>query len=459
MNVIVQQREVRTELLALWTLSWPAAVTQIGLMLFGVIDTLMVARLGADELAASAIANNMQWSVMSIGMGAVMGIDALVSQSHGRGDAQAVALVRQRGLVVAVLCSIPLCLSQLLTEEALLAFGQTPRVAALAERYNLLRVASIPAFLLFTAQRQVLQARGLMGPVTWLVYAANAVHGALNWALIFGELGAPALGLDGAALASGGSAVLLAAGTFALSHKLGFDREGPWGRAAFETSGILQVLRLGLPVGVQLCLEGSAFTLAALMAGWIDVQSVSGHQIALTMAALAFMIPMGVSLGGSARVGNLIGAGDELGMRRAVWVALGTGAGVMTVSALAFSLLRWELPRLFTGDVALIAVAAAVLPMAGAFQIADGTQVVAGGVLRAMGRPQAAAVVNLVGYYAFALPLGYALGFPLGMGLPGIWLGLTLGLLGIAGALVLWVRRHTLRPIAELQVAVRTEAG
>jgi MATE family multidrug resistance protein len=395
---------------------------------------------------------------MSIGMGAVMGIDALVSQSHGRGDAHAVGLARQRGLVVAVLMSIPLCASQLLTEEVLTLLGQTPRVARLAERYNLLRIASIPSFLLFTTQRQVLQARGLMGPVTWLVYAANLLHGALNWALIFGELGAPALGLDGAALASGSSAMLLAAGTFAMSRGLGLDdgSRTRWERAAFEPSGILQVLRLGLPVGLQLCFEGTAFTLAALMAGWIDVQSVGGHQIALTMAAMAFMLPMGVSLGASARVGNLIGEGDEPGMRRAVWVSLGTGAGVMTASALAFTLLRWQLPRLFTADAALIAVAAGVLPMAAAFQIADGTQVVAGGVLRAMGRPQAAAVVNLIGYYAFALPLGYALGFPLGLGLPGIWFGLTLGLMAIAGALLLWVRRQTRRPIAELQVAVRT---
>jgi MATE family multidrug resistance protein len=452
-----QELLVRRELRALFALSWPAAVTQVGLMLFGVIDTLMVARLGADELAASAIANNLQWSVMSIGMGAAMGIDALVSQSHGRGDAQAIGLARQRGLVVSVLISIPLCLSQLWTEEALLLLGQTPRVAELAERYNLLRIASIPSFLLFTTQRQVLQARGLMGPVTWLVYGANAIHGALNWALIFGELGAPALGLEGAAIASGLSAILLAAGTFGLSGWLGLDDGSgrPWDRAALDPAGLWQVLRLGLPVGVQLCLEGTAFTLAALMAGWIDVQSVSGHQIALTMAAMAFMLPMGVSLGGSARVGNVIGAGDAPGMRRAVWVALATGAGVMTVSALAFTVLRWELPRLFTDDAALIAVAAGVLPMAAAFQIADGTQVVAGGVLRAMGRPQAAAMVNLIGYYALALPLGYALGFPLGLGLPGIWIGLTIGLVAIAGALLLWVRRQTLRPIEELQVAVR----
>jgi MATE family multidrug resistance protein len=193
------------------------------------------------------------------------------------------------------------------------------------------------------------------------------------------------------------------------------------------------------------------------MAGWIDSQSIGGHQIALNMAALAFMLPLGVSLGASARVGNLIGEGDAPAMRHAVRVSLATGASVMTVSALLFVSLRWQLPRLFTNDPALCAVAAAVLPMAAAFQVADGTQVVAGGVLRAMGRPQAAAVVNLLGYYVLALPLGYALGFPLGLGLPGIWIGLTFGLIVIAAALLSWVQRQTQRPIEELQVAVRID--
>jgi MATE family multidrug resistance protein len=188
------------------------------------------------------------------------------------------------------------------------------------------------------------------------------------------------------------------------------------------------------------------------MAGWIDVNAIGSHQIVLNMAALAFMVPLGISMGAATRVGNLIGQGDHAGMRRAVKASLILGASVMSVSALLFTCLRQELPRLYTDDLALIPLAAKILPLAGAFQLADGTQVVAGGVLRGMGRPQAAAALNLIGYYVFALPLAYLLGFQLQLGLRGVWIALAFGLLGIAGSLLFWVRRTARRPLAELQV-------
>ena len=447
---------VRSELRALYALSWPATVTQVGLMLIGVVDTLIVARISTPVLAAAALAQMWQWSTMSLGLGAVMGIDPLISQAHGRGDGAAVALATQRGLLVALLTSIPICFALALTGPALRMLGQPPEAIDFAARYNLLRLPTVPCFLVFTAYRQSLQARGRMGPTTWLIYVANVFNALLAWTLVFGHFGVPALGMDGAAYAGTATSVALLLGMWASVRWLGLSEgaERRWDRESFSPMGMLAVLRVGVPVGLQMWLEAFAFTFASFMVGWLGVEAVGAHQISLNLASLTFMVPLGISMGASARIGNLIGAGDAAGMQRAVRVALGCGAGVMALSAVAFLVLRLQLPRLYTDQAALIALAAQILPLAGAFQLSDGTQVVAGGVLRGMGRPHAAAVVNLLGYYAFGLPLSYVLAFRGELGLRGIWVGLTLGLLAVSAALLFWVRRTANRPLSELSVGV-----
>lgn len=445
----------RTELRSLFALAWPAAVTQVGLMLISVVDTLVVARVSPDALAASALAGMWQWSTLSFGMGAVMGIDPLISQAHGRGDGEASALGLQRGLLVAWLASIPIGLAMALTGEALRALGQPPEIAALAARYNLLRLPSVPCFLLFTAYRQFLQARGRMGPATTLIYAVNVLNALLAWSLVFGHLGAPPMGLDGAALAGTVTSLALLLGLMAAMRmgRLSAGAERRWDRVSFAPAGLFAVLRIGVPVGLQLWLEAFAFTFASFMVGWISVAAVAAHQIALNLASLTFMMPLGISMGASARVGNLIGQGNATAMKRAVRVSLLSGIGVMSFSALGFTVLRAQLPQLYTSEAALIAATATILPLAGAFQLSDGAQVVAGGVLRGMGRPHAAAVANLLGYYGLALPLGYVLAFKLELGLRGIWLGLTCGLLVVSIALLTLVLRAARRPLSELTVA------
>jgi multidrug resistance protein, MATE family len=445
---------VRDELRALYTLSWPATVTQVGLMLTSVVDTMVVARLGADALAAAALAHMWFWSTMSLGMGAVMGADPMISQAHGRGDGPEAALGLQRALLVALLASVPICIALALTGEVLRVLGQPPEIVGMAQRFNVLRLPSVPCFLLFSAYRIFLQARGRMGPATSIIYAANVLNALLAWALVFGEFGAPRLGFDGAAIAGTVVSIAEVVGLWGCMRvlRLNAGAERRWDRTALSLAGLSSVLRLGVPVGAQMWLEAFAFTAASFMVGWLGVDAVAAHQIALNLASLTFMVPLGISMGASARVGNLIGMGNEAGMRRAVWVAIAAGAGVMIFSALAFTTLRGQLPLLYTQQTALVLAAAQVLPLAGAFQLSDGTQVVAGGVLRGMGRPHAAAIVNLVGYYAFALPLGWVLAFKFELGLVGVWLGLTLGLMAVSVALLFWVRLTLRRPLAELTV-------
>jgi MATE family multidrug resistance protein len=441
---------------ALLRLAWPAMLTQIGLMLGGVFDTLMLARVNVDALAASALAGMWQWSFMSIGVGAVMGIDPLISQAHGRGDGPATTLALQRGLVIALLVSVPLCVCQALTGPGLRLLGQPAHVAQLAQQYNLLKLSTIPCFLAFTALRQYLQGRGLLAPAVLATYFATAANGVLGWALIFGHLGAPALGLLGAAIADSLTSLLLVLGLWIAVRALAPQQSAArrWDKESVSLHGLMQTLRLGLPIGMQMSLEAWAFTLATFMAGWIGVLAIGSHQIVLNMAALSFMVPLGISMGAATRVGNLIGEGDEPGLRRAVRASLSLGAGVMVFAATAFTVLRHELPRLYSDDPGLVPLASQILPVAAAFQLADGTQAVAGGVLRGMGRPQVAALINLLGYYVLALPLAYLLAFRMGLGLLGIWLALAVGLLAVAGSLLFWIRRTARTPIAELQLRV-----
>lgn len=440
---------LKDELLTVSRLSAPVVLSQLGMMLMGVVDTLMVSRLGVTELAASAVGNAWQWTWMSFGMGVVMGIDPLISQAHGRGDGPSTALALQRGVFIALLVSVPVCIAMALTEPGLALLAQEPEVASLAARYNLWKLPTIPCFLVYSALRQYLQGRTLMAPATYVIWLANVVNAALNWVLIFGHAGAPALGLAGAAIATSASTLFLVVGLAAWvrAFELHAHAWRPWGRASVDARGLLQIARLGVPIGLQLSFEACAFSFSTLMAGWLGREALAGHQIVLNCASVSFMVPLGISQGAATRVGNLIGRGDLHGMRRSIHAALVLGAGVMLLFAVAFTLLRFEIPKLYSGSPNVVALAAQVFPFAAAFQLCDGTQVVAGGVLRGMGRPDAAALVNLLGYYVVALPLAYLFGFVCAGGLSGIWVSLLAGLTVVATSLLSWALRTSRRPL------------
>jgi len=444
----------RSEHSAVWKLGWPLALAQLGILLTGVVDTVMLGRVSVEALAACALANMWHWGFMSIGMGFVMGIDAQVSQAHGRRDGEAAARALQRGLIIAVIVSVPVSIALLLTQHGMLLLGQTPEIARLAYEYNLIKLPTTFFFLTYVALKQYLQGREIVKPATFVMWVDNIINALLNWVLIFGNLGAPALGLHGSALATAIATSTLPFLLYALMklYKLDDGAKRPWDRSSFAWKPLIDTLKLGAPVGVQMSLEAWAFTLASFMAGWIDVTNIGAHQVVLNMASLAFMIPMGLSMGATARIGNLIGEGDVHAMRRAVKASLALGAGSMSFSAVAFVALRMELPHLYSNDAALIALAAGILPLAGAFQLADGVQVMACGALRGMGRPFGAALINVFGYYAFALPLAYLMAFEAGLGLFGIWAGLALGVSTVAVGLAAWALRTAKLPLEQLRV-------
>lgn len=431
-----------TELRALLRLGLPAAGTQLASMMLGVVDTMMVGRLSTAALDASALGHLWIYGTMIFGMGLLWGMDPLMSQAHGADDGRKVARTLHAGLVLVAFLIPPLWWAWANTESVMLLFGQDPLLAAMAGLYVETQAYSMVPFLLFLAMRQYLQSRGIVMPALWVMVVANVFNAIANWALIFGNLGLEPMGLEGAAMATG------ATRSFTFFGLLGWIllrrlHVGAWTRPTLDSlslGSVWAIVKLGLPIGVQYMLEGWAFQLSTLLSGRLGEAELAAHTIALNLASLTFMLPMGLSLGAATRVGNLVGAMQPKQAERAARLSLAMGAGIMVASAFLFVGARNGLPHLYTEDTAVVTLCATVLPIAGAFQVFDGVQVVGGAILRGVGSTRPAAIFNLVAYYALGLPLGIALTFGLGWGLQGLWTGLAVGLAIVAGILLWWIR-------------------
>jgi MATE family multidrug resistance protein len=423
-------------------LALPVVAGQVATMLMGFVDTIMVGRVSVEALAAASLGNIWTFGTLQLGLGVIFGMDPIVSQAHGAGDTRTCALALQRGVVLALLLSIPIGLFWFGTESFLVLVGQDAGLARDAHRYTLARLPGLPFVLVYFALRQYLQGRELVRPAMWVIVIANGFNAFFNWVLIFGNLGFPALGLVGAGYATALTRIITLIGlvVWVRGFRLHAGAWVPWSRAALEPRALLGLLGVGMPIAVQIATELWAFNTAGLLVGTLGAVPLAAHTVAMNMASLAFMMPLGIAQGAATRVGNLIGAGRPDAAQRAAWIALALGAGVMTFSAFAFVAFRQWLPRIYTPDPAVIAACAAILPIAAAFQIFDGTQVVGCGVLRGMGRTRPAAVFNLIAYWLLGLPLGAVLGLRLGLGLAGIWWGLCLSLAVAAGLLLVWVR-------------------
>ena len=434
-----------SELRPLARLAGPIVLSQVGSHLMVAVDTAMIGHASSKALTASGIASVWLTGTSMLAYGVLHGMDPIVTQAHGAGDDERAHLALRRGVVVALLVGVLLALVWGVTGPALRVLGgQDPEIAAMAHRYALAQLPTVPFGMLFIALRQYLQGRGVLRPMVWAAVWGNLFNAAANGLLIYGGLGIPALGLTGAGIATGLTRLvmfLLVLG-HAHGHPLMPDRWWPRTRRAFEAGPLWQLIRIGVPVGVQMGLEVWAFGLSTLMAGWLGVTAGAAHMVALNLASLSFMVPLGVSMAATTRVGNLLGAGEPARAQRAAWTAMATGATCMAVSGMTFLLARTTIPRIYSSDPEVLAAAAAILPIAAAFQVVDGIQVTGAGVLRGMGNTRPAALFNLLGYWILGLPLGWWLAFEGGHGLAGVWWGLALGLLVVAVCLVAWIRRR-----------------
>jgi len=426
-------------------LAVPVVIVQVGMMTMGVVDTIMVGHISARALAAVALGNLYFFSLAVFAMGTLMVLDPVVAQAVGARDEPAVARAVQRGVIVAALLTLPAAL--LLTiAHPVFAFARQPvEVVPLAAAYALWSVPGTFPFLLFIVFRQSLQAMGRIAPIVAAIVSANLANALLNWVLIFGHLGFPAMGVVGSAWATSISRGLLVAILWLLARRDLAPLLFPFRREVRQLDPLWRMLRLGLPIGAQHLLEFGAFALVALMMGWMGTRQMAGHQIAINLAALTFMVPLGVGDAASVLVGQAIGRGDPAATKGAARAALASGVAFMATTAALFLSLPEPLARLYSRDPGVIAVAAGLIPIAGVFQVFDGLQVVAAGVLRGAGDTRWPMLINLLGYWVLGLPLSVYLGFVARLGPPGLWWGLVLGLAVVATSLLIRVRARLAR--------------
>ncbi|MFN7943660.1 MAG: MATE family efflux transporter [Thermoanaerobaculia bacterium] len=453
MNLDATRREIGR----LTRLSLPVAATQLSSMLLWTIDLLMVGRLGTQAINAVSLGRLWVIGTAIVGMGVLYGLDTIAAQAHGARDREKLGETLLHGAALALLVALPIAALWLFTGPILLAFGQDPATVAVAHRYAVVQIPALPFYFLFVVLKQYLQARGIVRPAMWVSFAACVLNAGLNWVLIWGHFGLPRLGAVGTGVATAITEVAMLAALLAIVARYGLQRGSRTilSPRRIRRHGLGEILGLGLPVAFQLACEYWAFAMATLWAGWLGPLDLAAHSIALNLASITYMVPLGISFGASTRVGNRIGAGDPAGAQRAAWVAFGLGGAVMAVFALLFVAGRRMLPAAYIADPELIEHAAAILPIAAAFELFDGLQVVGGGILRGMGATRAAAVINFLGYYALAMPLAWWLGARARFGLEGIWWGLALGLALVAILMLARVARRGPRTAVSIVSSVR----
>lgn len=421
-------------------LATPVVLIQVGMMLMGVVDTIMVGHLSAVALAAVALGNLYFFGLGVFGIGTLMVLDPVVAQAVGARDEPAIARGIQRGALVALMLALPATVLLLLAEPFMELTRQPAEVVPHAAAYAVRLAPGVFPFFLFVVLRQSLQSMHRTAPLMISIVVANLVNAALSWMLIFGHFGAPALGVIGSAWATTLSRWLLALLLLAMTWRTLQSYLRPVRPEIWRWAPLGRMLRLGIPIGCQYALEFGAFAFVALMMGWLGTLAMAGHQVAINLASLTFMVPLGVADASSILVGHAVGRGDLPGTRGAARAGLLCGIGFMSCTAVVFLSLPGALARLYTSDATVIAVAVGLIPLAGVFQVFDGTQVVGGGILRGLGETKVAMLVNLLGYWFFGLPLSYLLGFVLGLGPEGLWYGLVLGLAAVASTLLVRVR-------------------
>jgi MATE family multidrug resistance protein len=412
-------------------------------MLMGVTDTVMVGHVGTLALAACAFGNNILMIAAIGGYGVLTAVSVRVSHAHGAGVVDAMARAYYGGVGLSVLGGVLCAIGMHLVYPAFHHLGQAPGVVEDARAYTLIVAWSlIPAWLTATA-RNYLDSQSRPWPAFWIMFAGVLLNVILNWILIFGNLGAPALGLAGAGWATLISRVVtfVALTWFVLAGSSAPSE--PWqpDRAWWREQAAL--LRLGTPTGLQLVSEVGAFSAAALLIGRLGAVPLAAHQIAITCASTTFMFPLGVAMASTVRIGQALGAG-----RRELLRPIGAGAWilglvVMAVFTVILIVAGPAIARAFVSDPPVIAIAAQLLVIAAIFQLVDGVQVVGSGLLRGLHDTKVPMWINLVAYWVIALPLGSWFAFGRGEGAVGMWVGLAWGLLFAAVLLVLRFVRKT----------------
>jgi multidrug resistance protein, MATE family len=429
------------EVPALARIAGPLVLAQLAQNAMGLVDTLMAGRLGPEALAGIALGAVVSFTFM-LSVGAILfAVSPLTAQALGGGRDEEAARIARHGVGLALALSLPVMAILAAVGPLLPALGQDPDIAAATTGYLRALLWGVPGYMIIVALRGTFEGRGHTRPIMVVAIAGVALNTLGNAAFMFGRWGFPELGLTGAGVSTAIAYTAMAIALALIAH--GHYRRPPLFRAEPPRRALVaDLLRLGVPIGLTVAFEVGLFSVAALLMGRFGGVALAGHQIAIQTCSFTFMIPLGVAMATTARVGRAAGRGDQLGVRAAGAAGMGLASLVMLGTAVLF----WSVPRGIAGlylDLAdpasaeVAVAAAAFLRVAALFQLVDGLQVTAIGALRGLKDTRVPMVITLVSYWLIGVSSAVLLGFGFGLGGVGLWLGLVVGLGAAAIALVL----------------------
>ena len=412
------------------SLATPIIIGQLGHMMMGVVDSIMVGKIGAAPLAAASISNGIFIIILILGYGISMAISPLVAKHYGAKEFEKCGVVLRLGLIVNIITSFILFAALFFVADIIAYLNQPQEIIEQSIKYTKTLGWSMIPVMLFQTYRQYAEGLSIMRPAMVVTLTANIINIFANWVFIFGNLGMPAFGLVGAGIATFFSRVFMAISLiwFVSSSKRFKPFDPTLHFKKIDWSIMKKILQIGLPSGFQYFFEVSAFAGSSIIIGWIGTNALAAHHIALNLASITYMFALGVSAAATVRVGNAVGLKNREKIRNAGFSAILMGASVMGFFGIMFIIFRNIFPTFYIADINVIEIAASLLIIAAFFQIFDGTQAVGLGILRGIADVKAPTVITFLAYWVVGLPVGYILGFNFDMGVQGVWIGLSVAL-------------------------------
>ncbi|MCZ4272545.1 MATE family efflux transporter [Maritalea porphyrae] len=451
-------REAKTTLI----LAWPLIAAQLAQIGLGTTDVIMMSWLSADHLAAGGLATSIMFLFLIFGIGVATAVSPLMAQAVGREDYRSVRRTVRQGFWVSLMFATILVPFILQIEWIFEVLGQDPKLGALAKGYMQFAAFQFYPFLLFTVLRGFLSAHGDTRIVLYATLIGIVVNAFGNYGLMFGNFGLPRLELAGAGI----STIVVHTVTFLFGLGYVLTRQKYRHYALLlrfwrpDWPRFFEIIRVGTPIGFMLTAEVGLFSVAAIMMGWLGTQALAAHLIAIQLASISFMVPLGLSQATTIRVGLQYGRGSNFGVGVAGWTSIAIGTGFMAITCALFVVFPNVFVSLFIDptqpeNLAVFGLAVSYLAVAGLFQLVDGAQAMAAASLRGLSDTKVPMYAAIFGYWLMGLPIGYYLGFHTELRGVGVWLGLAGGL-AIVAVILNWrfalrERFGLLKPQAEMQ--------
>lgn len=421
-------------------LAIPVMLTQAGQITVNIVDNIMVGHLGTAELAAVSLSNSIFILGFVFGIGFTQGLTPLIGQAYGSKDYKRVGLLLQNSFTLNTLLVIILTIAMFSIGNLMNNMGQVPEVVSLATGYYNIQLFSVLPFIIFFGLRQFSEGIGITKYAMYITLSANFVNIILNWILIYGKLGFPAMGINGAAYATLISRIImLLLFLYVILKKEEYNQFFNYFSGRFISTPIIkQILRTSIPLSLQNLIEITTFSISAIMVGWLGKVQLASHQIAMAMSSFSFMLALGIGAAATITVSHHFGSKNYSEMKKAGDAAVHLSVFIMLISAFLYITLHNFIPKVFTIDPLVVSLASTLLIISATFQIFDAIQLSSLANLRALADVKIPLVISISSYYFVCLPLGYILGFVFNLGAIGVWIGLLTGLALVA---VFFMRR------------------